>query len=89
MRDQHTTVADPATLGSGTGWTLLAALGFAAVSTLTSLATGEQVSLFTVLTWRYTLGAVVMVGWVSVGTVPSTSDLMVLASLPVTGAIRS
>ena len=65
MSDQRTTAADSAALGTGTGWTLLAALGFAAVSTLTSLATGEKVSLFTVLTWRYTLGAVVMVTWVS------------------------
>lgn len=64
MSDPRSPAADPAALGTGTGWTLLAALGFAAVSTLTSLATGEQVSLFTVLTWRYTLGAVVMVGWV-------------------------
>jgi drug/metabolite transporter (DMT)-like permease len=65
VSDQRTSAADPAALGTGTGWTLLAALGFAAVSTLTSLATGERVSLFTVLTWRYTLGAVVMVTWVS------------------------
>jgi len=65
VSDQRTTAADSAALGTGTGWTLLAALGFAAVSTLTSLATGEKVSLFTVLTWRYTLGAVVMVTWVS------------------------
>ena len=52
-------------LGAGTAYTLLAALGFAAVSTLTSIALGEHVSLFTVLTWRYTLGSVVMVTYVS------------------------
>ena len=64
MTAPRTPAAESATLGTGTGWTLLAALGFAAVSTLTSLAVGERVSLFTVLTWRYTLGAVVMVTWV-------------------------
>jgi len=53
-----------ALVGAGTAYTLLAALGFAAVSTLTSLALAEHVSLFTVLTWRYVLGAVVMVTWV-------------------------
>lgn len=64
MTAPRTPAAESATLGTGAGWTLLAALGFAAVSTLTSLAVGERVSLFTVLTWRYTLGAVVMVTWV-------------------------
>jgi drug/metabolite transporter (DMT)-like permease len=52
-------------LGAGTAYTLLAALGFAAVSTLTSIALGEHVSLFTILTWRYTLGSVVMVTYVA------------------------
>ena len=52
-------------LGAGTAYTLLAALGFAAVSTLTSIALGEHVSLFTVLTWRYTLGSIVMVTYVA------------------------
>ncbi len=51
-------------LGAGTAYTLLAALGFAAVSTLTTIATGEQLSLFTVLAWRYVLGAVIMVAYV-------------------------
>ena len=64
-----TTTARPETegaeLGAGTAYTLLAAMGFAAVSTLTSIALGEHVSLFTVLTWRYTLGSVVMVTYVA------------------------
>ena len=52
--------APPAELGAGTAFTLLAALGFAAVSTLTTIALGEHVSLYNILTWRYLLGAVVM-----------------------------
>lgn len=51
-------------LGAGTMYTLLAAAGFAAVSILTSLATATGLSLATVLAWRYTLAAVVLVGWV-------------------------
>ncbi len=70
MTQPRSTAVDSAALGAGTGWTLLAALGFAAVSTLTSLALGEKVSLFTVLTWRYTLGAIVMVTWVSTRNYP-------------------
>lgn len=54
-----------APLGAGTAYTLLAALGFAAVSTLTTIATDEQVSLFTVLSWRYVLGAVIMLAYVA------------------------
>ncbi len=60
----HRTEPQSALAGAGTAYTLLAALGFAAVSTLTSLATAEHVSLYTVLTWRYLLGAVVMVTWI-------------------------
>ena len=52
--------APPAELGAGTAFTLLAALGFAAVSTLTTIALGEHISLYNILTWRYLLGAVVM-----------------------------
>ncbi len=51
-------------LGAGTFYTLLAAAGFAAVSILTSLATATGLTLATVLAWRYTLSAVVLVGWV-------------------------
>lgn len=52
------------TLRAGTGFTLLAASGFAAVSILTSLATRAGLSLSTVLAWRYVLSAVVLVTWV-------------------------
>jgi len=55
---------DTAAMGQGTLYTLLAAAGFAAVSILTSLATATGLSLATVLAWRYTLAAVVLVGWV-------------------------
>ena len=50
----------------GVGLTLLAASGFAAVSILTSLAMRAQVSLSTVLTWRYVLSALILVVWVGV-----------------------
>lgn len=59
-----------AELGAGTAYTLAAALGFAAVSTFTTIATGEHLSLFTVLAWRYTLGAVVMVAYVGARAFP-------------------
>jgi drug/metabolite transporter (DMT)-like permease len=51
-------------LGAGTFYTLLAAAGFAAVAILTSLATAAGLTLATVLAWRYTLAAVVLVVWV-------------------------
>jgi drug/metabolite transporter (DMT)-like permease len=51
-------------LGAGTAYTLLAALGFAAVSTLTSIALAERVALYNVLTWRYVLSSVVLVVFV-------------------------
>ncbi|MBX3132011.1 MAG: DMT family transporter [Gemmatimonadaceae bacterium] len=51
-------------LGAGTFFTLLAAAGFAAVAILTSLATAAGLTLATVLAWRYTLAAVVLVAWV-------------------------
>ncbi len=73
MTPPRTTHADATSLGSGLGWMLLAALGFAAVSTLTSLAVSERVSLFTVLTWRYTLSAVVMVMWVGTRRYPKVA----------------
>jgi len=49
---------------AGTVYTLLAALGFGAVSTLTSIALAEHVALANVLMWRYVLGSVVMVAFV-------------------------
>jgi drug/metabolite transporter (DMT)-like permease len=45
---------------TGTALTLAAALGFAAVSTLTSIAVAEGTSVPNVLTWRYVLASVVM-----------------------------
>ncbi|MCX5762497.1 MAG: DMT family transporter, partial [Gemmatimonadetes bacterium] len=59
-----------AQLGVGTGYALLAASGFAAVSILTSLATRTGLSLSTVLTWRYVLSAIVLVVWVGSQTYP-------------------
>jgi drug/metabolite transporter (DMT)-like permease len=50
--------------GAGTVYTLLAALGFGAVSTLTSIALAERAGLWNVLMWRYVLGSVVMVAFV-------------------------
>ena len=51
-------------VGAGTVYTLLAATGFAAVSTLTSLAIAEKLSLPVVLMWRYSLASVAMVTFV-------------------------
>lgn len=56
---------DTTQLAPGTLYTLLAALGFAAVSILTSLATATGLTLATVLAWRYTLAAVVLTTWVA------------------------
>jgi drug/metabolite transporter (DMT)-like permease len=64
------TVPRPGETGTGTLFTLLAALGFAAVSTLTSIATGQDVSLPVVLMWRYVIGAVVMVTFVGTRNYP-------------------
>jgi drug/metabolite transporter (DMT)-like permease len=63
-------VSSPGGSGAGTLFTLLAALGFAAVSTLTSIATGQGVSLPVVLMWRYVIGAVVMVTFVATRNYP-------------------
>lgn len=49
---------------AGTVFTLLAALGFAAVSTLTSIALAHGASLATVLAWRYVLASIVLVAFV-------------------------
>jgi drug/metabolite transporter (DMT)-like permease len=56
--------ATPEAHATGTAFTLLAALGFAAVSTLTSVAVGHGTSLANVLTWRYVLASVVLVAYV-------------------------
>ena len=63
-------VRDPGEAGIGTVYTLLAACGFAAVSTLTSIATAAGVALMVVLMWRYVIGAVVMVTYVSTQSFP-------------------
>lgn len=55
---------DASQLAPGTLYTLLAAAGFAAVSILTSLALATGITLSTVLAWRYTLAAVVLVVYV-------------------------
>lgn len=49
---------------TGTALTLLAALGFAAVSTFTSVAIAHGTSLPNVLAWRYVLASVVLAGFV-------------------------
>ncbi len=51
-------------IAPGTFFTLLAAMGFAAVSILTSKATATGLSLATVLAWRYVLAAVVLTVYV-------------------------
>jgi drug/metabolite transporter (DMT)-like permease len=57
-------------LGAGTAYTLLAALGYAAVSTLTTIATGEHVSLWTVQMWRFVMASVALVTFVGVRNYP-------------------
>ena len=57
-------------LGPGTFYTLLAAAGFSAVSTLTSIALAQGMPLSAVLWWRYALGAVVMVAVLALGRFP-------------------
>jgi drug/metabolite transporter (DMT)-like permease len=55
---------------SGTFYALLAAAGFSAVSTLTSIALGQGMALSAVLWWRYALGAAVMVAVLGAGRLP-------------------
>jgi drug/metabolite transporter (DMT)-like permease len=57
-------------LGAGTFYTLLAAAGFSAVSTLTSIALAQGMTLSAVLWWRYALGVVVMVAVLGVSRLP-------------------
>lgn len=70
MTAPERTQAGPASVGSGTAYTLLAALGFAAVSTLTIIATGQHVALWNVLMWRYVLGSVMLVSFVGARNYP-------------------
>lgn len=51
---------------AGTIFTLLAALGFSAVSILTQIATSGGLSLSAVLAWRYVLASLILVAWVGV-----------------------
>lgn len=60
----------PGETGAGTLFTLLAACGFAAVSTFTVIATKNGVSLASLLMWRYVIGAVVMVTFVGTQNYP-------------------
>lgn len=61
----------------GTGAALGAALGFASVSILTSLALEEGVRLATVLAWRYLIASAVLLTWLAVTAqaVPNRRDL--------------
>lgn len=61
----------------GTAAALGAALGFASVSIITSLALAEDLPLAGVLTWRYTLSSIILLGWLaSIGfVVPNRRDL--------------
>lgn len=49
---------------AGTVFTLLAALGFSAVSILTQIAISGGMSLSAVLAWRYVLASLILVAWV-------------------------
>jgi len=60
----------PGEASAGTLYTLLAALGFGAVSTFTLVAKGQGVSIPSILLWRYTIGAVVMVTFVATRNYP-------------------
>ena len=64
------TVTPARRLGAGTAYTLLAAAGFSAVSTFTSIALAEGVSLASVLLWRYAFGAAVMVTYLGLRRYP-------------------
>lgn len=64
-------------IATGTAAALGAALGFASVSIITSLALAEDLPLAGVLTWRYTLASVLLLGWLAATgwVVPSRRDL--------------
>lgn len=61
MTDAPRASSSSGALSTGTTFTLFAALGFAAVSTLTSIVVRQGTSLPNVLTWRYVLSSVVLV----------------------------
>jgi drug/metabolite transporter (DMT)-like permease len=64
-------------VATGTGAALGAALGFASVSIITSLALAEQLPLAGVLSWRYILSSVILLGWLAATgwVLPSRRDL--------------
>ena len=64
-------------VATGTAAALGAALGFASVSIITSLALAEDLPLAGVLTWRYALASVMLLGWLAATgwVVPSRRDL--------------
>jgi drug/metabolite transporter (DMT)-like permease len=70
---------------AGTFYTLLAAAGYAAVSTLTSIALAERVSLASVLLWRYALAAAVLVTFVALRGYPHLPPSEAVAWLVVGG----
>ena len=57
-------------VGTGTAFTLLAALGFGAVSTLTILARKDGLSLSAALMWRFVLASLVLVAFVGARNYP-------------------
>lgn len=67
----------PSRIAAGTGSALAAALGFASVSIITSLALAENLPLAGVLSWRYLLSSVMLLAWLAVAgwEVPSRRDL--------------
>lgn len=69
--------APRSSLALGTAAALGAALGFASVSIITSLALAEDLPLAGVLTWRYTLSSLLLLGWLAATgwVVPSRRDL--------------
>jgi len=64
-------------MAAGTGSALAAALGFASVSIITSLALAENLPLAGVLSWRYLLSSVMLLAWLAVAgwEMPSRRDL--------------
>ena len=60
----ESTRSEAKTLTQGTLYTVLAAMGFASVSVLTSWLTARGLALPTVLLWRYLIAAVVLTLWV-------------------------
>lgn len=62
----HPESSRAADLATGMTFTLLAAVGFSAVSVLTTVALRHGLSLSTVLAWRYLLASLLLVAWIVV-----------------------